>query len=323
MDGLLLVAGAVMLYFGAEWLVAGSSGLALSFRVPQILVGLTVVAYGTSAPELIVGLDAARTGHGAVALGNVLGSNIANLGLILGTAVVVRPAIVAGTLRGRELPVLLVSTLALPAILYDGAVRAWEGAALLAGALGYSAWAVRDARRAMTVTEAIEAAVATSDAADTAGGVQPTASRARMAVLAIVGLATLLGGGHVFVGAATALARAWGMSEHVLGLTIVAVGTSVPELATSIIAAARGHSDIAVGNVVGSNIFNVLLCLGAAAVAGEVTGSVSALTTDLLVLGAMTFGSVLFMRTARTFQRWEGAVLLLAYAAFLASLVAA
>ena len=322
MDWALLLAGGVMLYFGAEWLVGGASRLALSLKIPQLVVGLTVVAYGTSAPEVIVGVQAASGGHGDVALGNVIGSNIANLGLILGVSTLVRPAQVDGALRKRELPVLFASTLALPIVLFDGVVDRFEALALVFIAAAYTAWTVRSSRSAARVAEAKRQASVTAEAADLGGAPGGTMSRAREAVVAGVGLLVLLLGGHFFVSGATELARAWGMSERVLGLTIVAIGTSLPELATSVIAAVRGHSDIAVGNVVGSNIFNVLLCLGAAGLAGSIRAVPSALMLDLGVLIAMTLAGLVFMRTARTLRRGEGALLLAGYGAFLGYLIA-
>jgi cation:H+ antiporter len=321
MDLVLLLVGGVGLYFGAEWLVSGASRLALSLRIPQLVVGLTVVAYGTSAPEVIVSIQAATGGHGDVALGNVIGSNIANLGLILGLSVLIRPARVDGALRRRELPLLLASTLALPAILYDGLVQAWESCVLVLAAVAYTLWAVRSARSQPVLAEALTQTAVTAEAADLGGAPAPS-GRARQVVVALVGLAVLLIGGHIFVTAAATLARSWGMSERIVGLTIVAIGTSLPELATSLIAAGRGHSDIAVGNVVGSNIFNVLLCLGAAGLLGTVSGSPSNLAFDLGVLILMTAAGVVFMRTARTFRRWEGVALLAAYAGFLTYLLA-
>jgi cation:H+ antiporter len=322
-DAVMLLAGGTMLYFGAEWLVGGASALALAMRIPQLLVGLTVVAYGTSAPEIIVGIQAAVTGHGDVALGNVVGSNIANFGLILGVAVLVKPAKVDGALRRRELPVLLVTAGLVPVVLIDGRLQIWEAALLLAAALGYTVWMVRSARKDPGEAEAKRSAEVTAEAADLAGAPAPSKSRARHAVIALVGLGVLLLGGHLFVDAAAALARSWGMSERVVGLTIVAVGTSLPELATSVIAAIKGHSDIAVGNVVGSNIFNVLLCLGAAGVAGQVGAPLATVGVDVGALLLMTVVGCVFLRTERFMARWEGGVLLALYAAFLAYLVAA
>lgn len=315
-DGLMLVGGVVLLYFGAEWLVGGASGLALAMRVPQLIVGLTVVAYGTSAPEVIVGVQAAHDGHGDIALGNVVGSNIANLGLILAISVLVRPAKVDGALRRRELPALVVGACAMPALLWDGVVSRWEAGLLLFTAVAYTAWMVRSTRSSAELSDAIASAEGTQAAAQEAGAPQGR-SRARLASTAAAGLAVLLLGGHLFVTGAASVAHRIGMSDRIVGLTIVAIGTSLPELATGVIAAARGQSDIAVGNVVGSNIFNVFLCLGAAGFAGDVGAPLAKVGLDLGVLGAMTLVAVVTMRTARTMARWEGAILLAGYAAFL------
>jgi len=314
-DWLQLLGGGLLLYFGAEWFVGGAAGLALALRVPQIFVGLTVVAYGTSAPELIVGVQAAATGHGEVALGNVLGSNIANIGLILGVASLVRPSRVDGGLRRRELPVLLASTAALPLVLFDGRVARWEGAALAALALGYTAWMVHAARSAAVVARDRAGAHEAATAADAAGAPHPR--NAGWSVLtAVVGLAVLLVGGRFFVTGAVGLARAFGLSERVVGLTIVAVGTSLPELVTGVIAALRGHADLAVGNVVGSNIFNVLLCLGAAAVTRPIRATPGQLLGDLIAVAAMTLLAAALLRTARVISRAEGAVALGLYLAY-------
>jgi cation:H+ antiporter len=213
--------------------------------------------------------------------------------------------------------------LLVPLLLIDGRVQRWEAALLLAGAFGYTAWMIRGSRRKSEVDEARRTAEVTAEAADVAGAPIARGSRARHLVIAIGGLAVLLLGGHLFVGAAASLARSWGMSERVVGLTIVAVGTSLPELATSVIAALKGHSDIAVGNVIGSNIFNVLLCLGAAGVAGSVGAPLSALWFDLGALCLMTALGAFFLRTERTMTRVEGGVLLALYVAFLAYLVIA
>lgn len=316
-----LIGGGLLLYFGAEWFVGGASRLALGLRVPQILVGLTVVAYGTSAPEIIVCVQAARGGHGEVALGNVIGSNIANIGLILGVAALVRPARVDGALRRRELPVLLASTAALPLALLDGVVSRAEGGALLLVALGYTAWMIRAARDGAAVAEAKADAADTASAADAAGAPR-NASAAHAAVTALVGLVVMLVGGSVFVDGAVAVARALGMSDRIVGLTIVAVGTSLPELVTSVIAARRGHSDLAVGNVLGSNIFNTFLCLGAAALAGSVRAPLASLAADIAALVVMTALAAAFIRRERVISRAEGAAAVTLYAAFLAFAVA-
>ncbi len=316
-----LIGGGLLLYFGAEWFVGGASALALALRVPQILVGLTVVAYGTSAPEIIVGIQAASDGHGEVAIGNVIGSNIANIGLILGIAALIRPARVDGDLRRRELPVLVLSTAVMPLLLLDGVVSRWEAAGLVLAAVGYTGWMVRAARSASSVATAKVDAATAGEAADAAGAPRPV-GRLRAALTAAIGLAVLLIGGHIFVDGAVSVARVLGMSDRLVGLTIVAVGTSLPELVTSVIAARRGHSDLAIGNVVGSNIFNALLCLGAAGFAGSVGAPLHTLGVDLAALVVMTGLAAAFIRCERSISRLEGGVAITLYAVFTAITVA-
>lgn len=312
-----LIGGGVLLYFGAEWLVGGASTLALALRVPQVLVGLTVVAYGTSAPEIIVGVRAASAGHGDVALGNVIGSNIANIGLILGIAALIRPARVDGALYRRELPVLVLSTAAIPVLLFDGVLSRREAGALLLIAVVYTVWMTQAARAAAAVASAELGAAAAGEAADAAGA--PTAGGApRAALTAAVGLAVLLLGGQLFVDGAVLVANSLGLSDRLVGLTVVAVGTSLPELVTSVIAARRGYSDLAVGNVVGSNIFNTLLCLGAAGLAGSVGVPLHTLGVDLVALAVMTGLAAVFIRSARTISRLEGGIAVALYAVFTA-----
>lgn len=306
-----LCGGALLLYLGAEWFVAGASALALALRVSKLLVGLTVVAYGTSAPEIVVGIQAARTGHGDVALGNVIGSNIANVGLILGLTTLVRPPSVDPAIPRRELPVLAGSTLLVPLLLLDGVVTRVEGAVLLGLAVAYTASAIWVSRR-----PAPDGARAIHEASVTLIGAAP--SRVRPWLQTAVGLAGLLLGGELFVRGAVALAVSWGVSERLIGLTVVAVGTSLPELFTSVMAARQGHADLAIGNVVGSNIFNALLCLGAAATVGGVHAPVAAYRFDLIALGVMTAAAAFLLRAARTLRRAEGLALLVLYLGFVA-----
>lgn len=315
MDWGLLVFGGVLLYFGAEYFVGGASALAASLRVPQLIVGLTVVAYGTSAPEIIVGVDSAYNGHGDVALGNVIGSNIANVGLILGVAALLSPARVDGALRTRELPMLLVSTALVPLTLIDGEVSRLEGSLLLLVAVGYSAIMVRSARLS-SLREARREAEVTAAAADAAGAPTP-AGPMRSLLTALVGLCVLLLGGHLFVDAAVNVAEGLGMSERLVGLTIVAIGTSLPELITSVVAARRGSSDIAVGNVIGSNIFNVFLCLGAASATAPLVSSLAGLWVDLAAMVVMTVLAVIFIRTERVITRLEGGIALGLYVTYM------
>jgi cation:H+ antiporter len=310
----MLLGGGVLLYFGAEWLVGGASGLARSLGLPQLLIGLTVVAYGTSAPEIVVSVKASVAGAGGIALGNVVGSNIANLGLILGLTTLIYPAHVDRALARRELPVLALSTLAIPLVLLDGRVERLEGGALVVGALAYSGWMIHGTRRTLASVAADAGAMAA--AADLAGAPRP-AGRVRMALTALAGLGFLVLGGSLFVDGASGIARSLGLSERLIGLTIVAVGTSLPELATSLIAARRGQSDLAVGNVVGSNIFNALLCLGAAAAVSPIEASLKSMALDLVTLVALTAFAIVGMRKERHIGRREGGFFLAAYLTFM------
>jgi cation:H+ antiporter len=309
-----LLFGGAALYFGAEWLVRGAAGLARSFGIRPMIVGLTVVAYGTSAPELAVSCSAAFEGKSALALGNVVGSNVANLGLILGVTALISPPKVEKGLIYRELPVLLLTALALPALLWDGLINRVEAGALLAASFAFTAFLVRSSRGHT------DPSVGDPDEAGELGGLSPR-SRAGLAGLALVGLVVLLVGGKLFVDGAVVVALALGMSERVVGLTIVAIGTSLPEMAASLVAALRGHSAIAVGNVIGSNVFNILLILGAAGLVSPIEGSLGDLRLDLLTLAGLTAVAVVFLRTERVITRVEGGLLAAVYAAFLVLLV--
>jgi len=316
LDAALLVVGLVLLYQGAEWLVAGSAGLARSLGMRPLIVGLTVVAYGTSAPELVVGVQASYGGQGAIALGNIIGSNVANLALILGMTALILPPAVDRTVVRREVPVLLVTTAVLPLVLLDGELARWEATLMLAVALGYTGWMVLTSR-----VGSVAQAGAVAEDASAAAGIDPDVSRVAMILRGVTGLAMLVGGGHLLVEGAVGIARSLGMSERVIGLTIVAVGTSLPELATSLIAAARGHADIAVGNVIGSNIFNILLIGGASGLAGRIAAPIDSVAIDLYVLGGVTAFAALAMRTSYRVGRAEGVVLVLTYFGFMFSLL--
>lgn len=312
LDLALVVVGGVLLYYGAEWLIGGAAGIARSFGIPQLVVGLTVVSYGTSAPELAVSLAAASEGQSAIVLGNVIGSNIANIGLILGIAALIAPPRVDPLLFRREVPYLLIATLAAGPVLLNGQVDRAEGALFLLSALVFTAvtfhWAKDERRRDAAPSEEAQ-------------GEKPR-SKAVLVGLVVVGLAGLLGGGRLFVDGAVGLARDLGVSERIIGLTVVAFGTSVPELAASVVAAVRGHSDLAVGNVVGSNLFNILFILGVTALVSPVQGTLSDVRVDLIVMTVLTFAMAASLHKARTITRPEGALYVTGYVAFLLALVA-
>jgi cation:H+ antiporter len=300
----LLALGTGLLYLGARWLVDGAAGLARALGVRPLVVGLTVVAYATSAPELVVSVVASLQGRGPIALGNVIGSNIANVGLILGTTALLSPPRAAATLARRELLVLIAATAALPVLVIDGVLGRGDAMLLLLGSVAFTVVTVRSARRDPDPAE------------------RPLPrGRLRLAGLAAVGLLVLLAGGEVFVSGAIRLALRVGISERVVGLTIVAAGTSLPELAASIVATTRGHSDLAIGNVVGSNVFNLLLVLGAAGVLAPIGAPLGDIAIDLAFMGALALAAVGLLWREKPVSRTAGALLLAGYAAFLVTTV--
>ncbi len=305
------IAGLVGLYYGAEWLVRGSVRLARSIGISALVVGLTVVAFGTSAPELIVSIVAAVGGTPAVAIGNVVGSNIANVGLILGLAAAVSSMKVEMRLITREMPVMLLATLLLLILAFDGQLSRLDGIIFLAGFVGYLLLMLRAARSEPTAIVEEFAEFERAEYREAVGG-----GRVRNSMLVLVGLVLLAGGAHLLVGSAVFFARSLGISELVIGLTIVAVGTSLPELATSIVAAFRGEADIAVGNIVGSNIFNILLILGVTPVVRPLPVDLSLFRLEIPVMVGLSVVLPLVARTGLRVARWEGALLLLTYFAF-------
>jgi len=310
-DVLKLLIGGLLLYYGAEWLVKGSAGLARSFGVKPLVVGLTVVAYGTSAPELAVSSAAILDGSSGVVLGNIFGSCVANLALILGITAVIAPPSVDGRLIRREVPVLLISAIAPPLILLDGVVVMWEALLLIAAAVAF------------TIFTLFVSAKDTGESDDEDDEFQPGQgeTKLRLGLITLVGLAMLVGGGDFFVDGAQGIAKFFGMSDALIGATVVAVGTSLPELAASIVAATRGYSSLAVGNVVGSNIFNVFLIIGAVGMIRPIYGPLAEYKAQLIFLVGVTVLGILFMRGTRRISRTEGVLLLCAYVGFVAMLV--
>jgi cation:H+ antiporter len=254
---LLFAVGLGLLVAGGEFLVRGASGVAAAAGVSRLVIGLTIVAFGTSAPEMLVSVYASATGNPDIAVANVVGSNILNVLLILGACAVLRPLAVASRLIRVDVPVMIAVLLLLFALAVDGTVGRWDSLLLLGGAITYIAVCLRQGRRDETLRQEVFMLVGC-----------PASAGARAwavsGVLIIVGLGFLVLGARWLVDGAVALARTLGVSDVIIGLTIVAAGTSMPEVATSIVATLRGERDIAIGNVIGSNIFNILGILGAA-----------------------------------------------------------
>jgi len=300
----------VLLSLGASALVRGAASLALRLGLTPLIVGLTVVAFGTSAPELVVSVESALSGQGGIAVGNVVGSNIANVGLILALAALIAPFGIDRALVRRDVPLLIAVSAVAAALLWDGRLGLAEGVALVAGLVGWIAWSVVHARR-----EAAEQRLAPDAHVD---GVPdaPSGSGLLDALFVAGGLAGLVVGGRLLVNGAVSLATAAGVSEAVIGLTVVAVGTSLPELFTSVVAAVRGHAEIAAGNVVGSNLFNLLGILGTAAIVRPLDAT-GFQTLDFAVMGGFAVAMLAMMLAGRRLGRLDGALLLAGYAAYM------
>lgn len=307
-----VIVGLVLLAVGAEGLVRGSTSIALRFGVTPLVIGLTVVAFGTGSPELTVSVESAYRGDSGIALGNIVGSNISNVALILGLSALARPMHVRSKLIRREMPLMIAVTLLLCLLLWDGALSRLDGLLLVAGSVAYTAFAYISARRDRSAEVAAE-----FDA-----GMKELSRPVWLdTTFVVAGFVALLVGSKLLLGGATVVAESFGVSQVVIGLTIVAVGTSLPELATSVVAAVRGEADVAFGNVIGSNILNILCILGVAALIRpfEVQG------LRPLDLGALVGSAVLLlplMWRGSVLNRWEGAILLAGYAAYMYSLMA-
>ncbi|UCG78789.1 MAG: calcium/sodium antiporter [Nitrospirota bacterium] len=310
--------GFVLLFLGAEWLVRGSSSLARSLGIRPIIIGLTVVAFGTSAPELVVSIISSIKGNSMIAVGNIVGSNICNIALILGLAASFRPLTTHYTVISRDIPIMLVISAFLLAISMDSMLGRMEGMVMLIGIFLYTLYNYNNARRESLYRQF------TSEAhiEKVEGHVR---TRGKQYTFIIVGLIGVVVGAEIVVDSAVVIMTMLGASEKFIGLTIVAFGTSLPELATSVVAAIRKELDISVGNLVGSNVFNILSVLGTASLIRpiKITGGFvdSGLYIDYLVMIFISALPWVFMRKTRTISRFEGAILLSSYIGYISFLV--
>lgn len=307
----LFVIGLGLLVAGAEGLVRGASRIAASVGISPLVIGLTVVAFGTSMPELVVSTSAALDGTSGVAIGNVVGSNIFNVLFILGVSAAIVPLAVSPQLLRFDVPLMIGVSALLILLALDGTIGLVDGVILFAGILAYTAWAIISARRASK---------ALVDEYEQEFGERTSSPVGLLRDIAFVGggLGLLVLGSNWFVDGAKTFAEALGVSDLVIGLTLVAAGTSMPELATSVVASIRGERDIAVGNVVGSNIFNILAVLGLSSIVGGggVEVADSALRVDIPVMIAVAVICLPSFFTGRMIARWEGLVFIALYAAY-------
>lgn len=311
MDVVYFICGLGLLVVGAEVLVRGASRLAAALGISPLVVGLTVVAFGTSSPELAVSVKAALSGQASIAIGNVVGSNIFNVLFILGLSALIVPLVVAQQLVRLDVPLMIGLSVLLLLFALDGWVGRLDGLVLIVGLVAYIALLIRQSQRENVVVQAEY---------EQEFGVAPTAGDRWFVnvTFVVVGLVLLIVGSRWLVDGAVAFAQHLGVSELVIGLTIVAAGTSLPEVVTSVIAAMRGERDIAVGNVVGSNIFNIMAVLGVASVVapGGIEVSAAAIRFDIPVMIAVAFACFPIFFTGGTISRAEGGLLLGYYVAY-------
>ncbi len=318
-----LLAGLVLLVGGGEVLVRGASSIATAAGLSPLVVGLTVVSFATSAPEFAVTMQAVVNGSPGLAVGNVVGSNIANILLVLGVAAVIAPLAVKSPVVKRDVPVMVGTSLLATVLSFNGVIAQWQGALLVAVLLAYLTWTVRVSRREEAEKSRNGDSSGDSDGPDPifAEVVEPIRKNPPLVIsggLVIVGVALLVGGASLLVSGATSVARSFGLSDLVIGLTIVAIGTSLPELATSVIAAARGQRDLAVGNAVGSNIFNLGAVLGFASMItpGGIVIPEAASNFDFVLMTGVALLLLPVVYTGLAVARWEGVMFLLYYAAY-------
>ena len=321
MTVLLLIGGLIALVAGASLLVSGASGLALSVGVSPLVVGLTVVAFGTSAPEMAVSVGAVLHGQSDIAVGNVVGSNIFNVLFILGVSALIVPLVVHVQLIRQEVPVMVAASVLALSLMADGRISMFEGGLMFALLIAYTAYLVAQSRRE---TQAVVAELA-SDVSVSSRAAWDSTLAVQLG-LVIVGLVLLVYGSDWLVTSAVTIALHFGVSDLVVGLTIIAMGTSMPELATSVVAAMKGERDIAVGNIVGSNIFNVLGCLGLSGLVSGSTGiavAPSVLVFDIWVMLAVALACLPIFIAGKTITRWNGAMFIGFYVAYVLYLVLA
>ncbi len=314
-EWILFVAGFVLLIGGAEVLIRGASRLAAAAGITPLVIGLTVVAFGTSAPELAINVRSAFIGQPDLAIGNVVGSNIFNVLFILGLSALVTPLIVQRQLIRLDVPVMILISLTVLLVALDGIISSLDGIILTAALLVYLVWSIREGRKESLSSK--ESHGGHRLARSRAGGI------ALQLVLVMAGLGLLVLGSQLLVEGAVSVARLLGVSELIIGLTIVAAGTSLPEVATSVLAALRGERDLAVGNVVGSNIFNLLAVLGLSATIapGGIAVSSAAIAFDIPVMVVVALACLPIFVHENRINRWEGALFLGYYVAYTVYLI--
>lgn len=301
----LLILSLFALYIGAGWLVKGSSEIALKANISNLVIGLTIVAFGTSAPELVVSLNASLSGQGDIAIGNIVGSNIFNIALILGISAAIHPLQAKRQLTRLDIPILIAATIAITILFWDGKLGRVEGIFFLAGIIAYTLFSLYYSRKHEKKVE------------EQSGELEKQPDPWYKDVLYILGgLAILIFASNLLVDNAVSIAQELGVSEAVIGLTIVAAGTSMPELATSVVSALKKNPDIAIGNIVGSNLFNILAIAGTSSVVHPIVSN-NINFIDLLVMLGLTLLLLPLAKSGQKISRTEGWLLILIYVGYL------
>ncbi|MBL4639609.1 MAG: calcium/sodium antiporter [Kordiimonadaceae bacterium] len=303
-----IVAGLVLLVFAGDFLVRGAVSIAQRAGVSKLVIGLTVVAFGTSAPELVVGIDAILENVPTLALGNIVGSNTANILLVLGVPALIAPMACSAPRLGRNLAIMLGATFLFVGLAYGGTFGFWQGVILLSFLTAFLVYSGMRAKAAPCDMNDMEQMDELNEEPDNYG---------LSAALIVGGLIGLMIGADLLVTGSVDIARSYGVSEAVIGLTLVAIGTSLPELATALVATVRGHCDVAVGNVIGSNLFNLLGIMGVTALIGDVPVPDSFLQVDLWVMVAASMLLIPFCRMRATLGRMTGIILLGLYSSYM------
>jgi cation:H+ antiporter len=304
---LLLVAGFVMLVKGADLFVDGASGIATKFGIPQLVIGLTIVAMGTSAPEAAVSITAAFGGSADITIGNIVGSNILNILIILGISALVYPLAIQKSTLIVDIPVVLLATVVLYLLGFDGNISRIDAVIMLVIFAAYLSYLFIGAKK--------EASLQKAENTDAEENAAKEISLLKASIFTVIGLALIIGGSNFVVNSATAIAKALGLSQRFIGLTIVALGTSLPELFTSVTAALKKNSDIAIGNIVGSNIFNILFIVGLSGVIIPVPFA-EGFRFDMIVSGVAAAALLLFCLPKKKLPRFAGAIMLVGYALY-------
>jgi cation:H+ antiporter len=321
LDIAMVALGIAVLYWGAEWLIRGSASVARAFGVKPIVIGLTVVAYGASAPELAIATKTALTHHQPIALGTVIGSCAANISLILGLCALIRPPTIDNRVIRREIPILLGSVIAVPILLRNGILSRLEGGILIGCAVVFTIATLTVSARLESDAE-IEAdqndksTKAEESGAELGGRARPRAGRGAAVLMTAIGVVLLVAGSEAFVRGGRGIAGHLGMSERMLGLTIISLGCALPELIASLVAAKRNQASLAIGSVIGSNLLNVFLVLGITAYLSPIDFGERMHMVELVGLVAITLLGIIVLRSDRRISRAEGAVLVAAYIAF-------